>query len=362
MHKLKKANDIKMTKTKFIFFILFSFFVQKGFGQESLILHIFATNGTEKTYPFLIDPFYDEITYGKRIRNTTFYNLRGSVKTAITTGYYIEADTINGIESTTEQTFSRNLQLVYFKHSPRPLCWTIEEYTYENQKLLVRETIQREYSDSSRTNYQYNNSGYLVEKEDYFRGKNSRENELYHYKTKFTYNGSFTSVRYKYAPITKLYNDEMKDGKVDFRFDKNGNYIYPNTSITYDSLNRPTFYHLHNICGTANSCLNIMVKTSFDPSGNIIEQNVEDFTIRNSLWSFNSHFKAGYDDNNLMIWKENYHQSDIFRLNKTNESVSRERYEYIFDIHGNWTTLKIYQENKLTKIIERKLEYYNPKE
>lgn len=351
-----------MTKTNFIFLILLSFFFQTGFAQEGLIMHIFATNGTEKTYPFLIDPFYDEITYGKRERNITFYNLKGSVKTINTTGYYIEADTINGVESTTEQKFNRNLQLVYFKHSPRPHCWTLEEYTYENQKLLERKTKQREYSDSSRTNYQYNNSGYLVKKEDYFKGKYSRENELYHYKTKFTYNDSFTSVRYKYFPITKLYNDDMKDGKVDFRFDKNGNYLYPNTTVKYDSLNRPTFYHLQNICGTANSCLNIKVKTSFDPKGNVIEQIVEDFTIRNSLWSFSNHFKAGYDDNNLLIWKENYHQSDIFNLNKTSESVSRERYEYTFDIHGNWTTLKIYREDKLTKIIERKIEYYNSKE
>lgn len=267
-------------------------------------MHIYATKGTEKTYPFLIDPFYDEITYGKSERNTTLFNLEGLIKTVNTTSYYINADTVNGVESTTEQTFNRNFQLVYFKHIPRIQCQTIEENTYENQKLLERKTKQREYSDSSRTNYQYNDSGYLVEKEVYFKGKYSRKNEVFHYKTKFTYNNSFTSVRYKSYPITKLYDDEMKDGKVEFHFDENGNYLYPNTTITYDSLNRPTFYHLQNICGTANSCLNIMVKTSFDSKGNIIEQTVTDFTIRNSLWSFSSHFKAGYDDNNLLIWKD----------------------------------------------------------
>jgi hypothetical protein len=350
-----------MTKANFIFLILLFLFFQKGLAQESLIMYIYATNGTEKTYPFLIDPFYDEITFGKSVRNTIYFNLKGAVKTVNTTGYYIMSDTVNGVESTMEQTFNRNLQLVYFKHIPRPNCWTIEEYTYENQKLIERKTKQRQYSDSLGTNYQYNTSGYLVEKEDYFKEENSHNNEVYHYKTKFTYNDSFTSVRYKYYPITKLYDEYIKDGKVDFRFDSNGNYIYPNTTIIFDSLNRPAFYHLHKVCGTANSCLNITVKTSFDTKGNIIEQIVEDFTVRNSYWSFSSHFKAGYDNNNLLIWKENYHQSDIFELNKNNESVSHERYEYTFDIHGNWTTLKIYRDDKLAKIIERKMEYYNSK-
>lgn len=352
-----------MMKTKVILFILFSLYFNKGYTQESLIMYIYATNGTEKTYPFLIDPFYDEITYGKNERNTTFFNLKGLVKIVNTTSYYINTDTVNGVESAVEQRFNSNLQLVYFKHTPRDHCWTIEEYTYKNGKLLERKTENRQYSDSSRRNYQYNNLGYLIEKEDYFKGKYSRENEVYHYKTKFTYNNSFTSVQYKYYPITKLYDDDMKGGKVEFHFDKNGNYKYPNTATTYDSLNRPIFYHLQNICGTANSCLNIMVSTSFDSKGNIIEQNVQDFTIRNANWSFSSHFKAGYNDNNLLIWRENYYQPlNIFGLNETNNSSSRERYEYTFDIQGNWTTLKIYQKDKLNKLIERKIEYYNTEE
>ncbi|MCO5267266.1 MAG: hypothetical protein M9897_00020 [Brumimicrobium sp.] len=348
-------------KTKVILFILFLLYFNKGFTQESLIMYIYATNGTEKTYPFLIDPFYDQITYGKNERNTTFFNLKGPVKIVNTTSYYLNADTINGIESAVEQKFNSNLQLVYFKHTTCDLCWTIEDYTYKNGKLLERKTENRQYSDSSRTNYQYNDLGYLIGKEDYFIGKYSHENEVYHYKTKFTYNDSFTSVQYKYYPITKLY-DDMKGGKVEFHFDKKGNYKYPNTVTTYDSLNRPVFYHLQNICATANSCLNIMVSTSFDSKGNITEQNVQDFTIRNSNWSFSKHFKAGYDENNLLIWKEFYFESAIFEQTEAINNPYREIYEYTFDIHGNWTTLKIYYQNKLNKLIERKIEYYNAEE
>ena len=353
-----------MIKIKFIILISIFFSFQRGFAQERLIYHILTNNGLEKDFPFLTDPFYEEITYGKTERNTNYYGLKGDVKSV----------SINGLNGLDKITFNRNQQVSFVRKNGinnetiNDRDRTIEEYSYKNQRLLERKRTYLYYSDTTQTNYTYNEQGYLIEIEKHFRGKDSRKNEVFQY----AYNENYTSVRYKYYSNTKVYRnlnvyEDFKEDTVNFYFDESGNYKYPNTMITYDSLSRPVHYFINNGCGR-NSALCLDVSTVFDSKGNIIEQTVNDQTTRNALWSFSSSFKAGYDDNNLLIWKEggisesNYYPISydelLYEINNP-VLVPREIYEYTFDTHGNWTTLKIYQGEKMNKLVEKKIEYYN---
>jgi len=345
----------------------FTYSYQSLFSQEWLISHIFENGGLEKKYPFLSDPFYDEITYGKIDRTLDYFSLNGSVKSAKAISFNINADTISGIKNKTELFFNQNRQLIkqIEGDTSKIATWSIEKFFYNNQKLSHRKSINAKYSDIYRTTYRYDDLGYLIEKVDSFKGRLSSENQLFHYTTSFFYNKTHTTVHYKFASITKVLRD-LKDGKVNLEFDEKGNYMNPSVEqITYDSLNRPIHYFINNGCG-ANSALCIHVSTKFDSKGNIINQIVNDVTIRNALWSFSSHYEAEYDENNLLIRKKYFRSNSEYNEFFLQESLEKEKsenfttetYAYTFDNQKNWIKLKVYSGGKLTNIIERKIKYF----
>lgn len=354
---------MKQIPVKFVGLIILMVICTKtSYSQEWLIAKIFETGSLERPLPFLNDYFYDEITYAKTIRNTAYFGLKGPVKSVKHISYYINNDTISGIENKTILNFNQSKLLTLFIQGDTGTIsrWVTEHYFYNKKQLSKRVNKRADYGDTEQTKYIYNNLGYLIQKTDSFRGKFSSENEIYQYHTKYNYTDSFKSVKFKYVPVTKVFRD-IKGGQIEFQFDEYGNYKNPSvSSIKYDSLGRPTFYFINNGCGV-NSALCIEVTVKYDSAGNVIEQTINDMTTRNALWSFSSHFKAKYNEHNLIAEKEYLAMDKLhgFFANVNGETNStKETYNYTYDDYRNWTKVQVFRNNVLIKIIERQIEYY----
>ena len=343
-----------------IFLVLSVVFAGKLYAQEWLIAKIYETGGLEQSLPFLNDYFYDELTFAKIDRNTSLYKLKGPVKSITQARYYINNDTISGIQNKTKLFFNHNQQLILsvLGDTDKISQWVTERYYFKDSHLVKRIIKTAEYGDTSQVIYKYDKNGYLIVRTDSFRGKFSHEDEIYHYKTKYNYKNDYSGVKTSYSPITKVFRD-LESVQIDLKLDERGNYKNPSVAkIIYDSLDRPTFYFIDNGCGS-NSALCVEVTTKYDSAGNIIEQHVNDMTTRNALWSFSSHFKVKYNKENLIIEKE-YVSNDLIgtRNNTVEPNPVIDTYEYIFDEKGNWTKIKIFSYGHIKSTIERQITYY----
>ncbi len=120
-------------------------------------------------------------------------------------------------------------------------------------------------------------------------------------------------------------------------------------------------------CWGSNSCANLQISINYALKGNIIAENLVDFTVRNSVWSHSYSKKYKYnDDNLLMAMSDNKDPNQKFRLDYRNELKNETKFDYYFeyqyDKKGNWivqkTTSQNAQKQPVVKITRRQIIYY----
>jgi len=347
--------------------ILFAFIVitfQGANAQEWLIMHILETGGMDKKLPFFGNDLYDKVTSQRIKKDTAYFGLKGQIKSFTETNYYVQEGIMGGISQQTTLLFNKSglLTLNLQGDTSKIGRSAVEHYYYDSDKHLTKIVRKKyDYNYISLNISEYNSLGYLTQETDSF-GSRFSDKEVYHYKTIYTYFLFYTQVIVTHKAITKVFPD-LEGGTFKFNFDKKGNYIRPSVICNYDSLNRNISYSIDYGCGS-NSALCMNVSTKYDKNNNIVEQMVIDNTTRNSKWSFSSHFKAKYNEQNLIVEKTSLPVSMgiLFPSDKdlTDESIVPfpYTYEYTFDKYGNWITMKGLWGLKLSSFTKREITYY----
>lgn len=330
-------------------------------AQESLIFAIWHTKDYNSKLPYFTDFFYDNLTFGKNIRTTEYYGFQGKVQNV----YQASIDSMAEGFPLEQQSwhFDQHGRILLYTQgdSVYDHTWKSEKYTYNTAGKLASLYV-IEGSNHNFYSWKYfNEDGYLIEQIDSFM---AYDDIVYHYQTHYRYDSTYTSIQVTYTPFTTLHWT-CEDLSVDFQFDERGTYLRPGMTIQYDNNGRIVQYSLDNGCGR-NSALCLSVSTAYDERGNVIEQIVDDRTTRNSLWSFSSHTKAKYNEQNLIIEREEipFPENPIYDLvNQTlvgYETVvpTIYTYDYALDDFTNWVRLVQFVNGQYQSVIERHIEYY----
>lgn len=355
--------------------LFFSFLMGLNFchAQEWRILKIFETGDNYSKLPFFDDFFFSEIGYAKTDRNTDFFGLKGPVESVVQVSWDDSFDPYASVnlqlpyvtwEFDTCQHLTRYLDV----YSASSLDSTVETFRYDDSGcLFAREYWSKNYQDYEFHKYFYDKAGYLVERIDSFSGLG----QDYYSRADIKYNREYTKVEMKYTPLGELFWS-FEDAGYTISYDQWGNYVPPNTSVSYDSQGRPVSYFINNGCGS-NSALCLQVNIQYDDHGNVIECNVFDMTTRNSLWSFSSHVVASYNEHDLLSCREEHiygqdggsYYGEVFlqdgefsSKNTTPVYIPQCTFEYELDAYGNWVTQDVYLEQEHKFRVVRTITYY----
>lgn len=345
---------------------LFAVNVKTLTAQEWLIFKIYETDDLHSKLPFFDDYFFSEIAYAKETKTTSSFHLKGNVKSVEMT---LVQDSLAGdVPEKHFWEFDTHKQLItYCKgDSINYNDWIIEHYQYDaNGNLLNRQLAAEQYGNFEYSWYTYNTDGYLLERIDSF----SSFDVMYYSKAIFKYNIDYTQLDLEYEPLSDELFWNFDNAHYTISYDYMGRYESPGRNVDYDKYQRPVGYFINNGCGS-NSALCLQVNTKYDERGNVIEQTVHDMTTRNSLWSFSSHFKAEYNEQNLVIRREEFPVGEgfaslnLFATNNSNEITKSEvksvvyTFDYVFDEKGNWITKTIFMNGALQSSYQREIIYY----
>lgn len=357
-----------MKKLHVAFFVLFLFAVNVKTltAQEWLIFKIYETGDLRSDLPFFDDYFYSEIAYARTSRNAELLGLEGKVKSVIQTS---SKDSVNiNSDETLVWEFDNHQNMVKFTKGDSSVSndWMIEEYQYDDAGHLINRRVSSDrYGEYSYAWYTYDIRGYLTERIDSF----SSYDGNYYSQAIFNYENDYQNISCEYFPLSEELFWSFENFETEIAYDEMGRYISPGRNVDYDKFGRPTGYFINNGCGS-NSALCIQVNTKYDERGNVIEQTVHDMTTRNSHWSFSSHFKAEYNEKNLVIRREETPYDlngggSMFLLSSNstseNESLSQSliyTFDYVYDEQGNWINQTTYLNGNYHGEINRVIQYY----
>lgn len=355
-----------MKKLLLVYLVFFSvFFVTNhAVAQESLILRILESGDLHSKYPFFDDYFYSEIAFGRTIKTTSSYGLNGNVSKVSQRVRSDSSFAEYGAYSTLGFDQKHRLTLVCSGDSTTNGDWSIERFFYDESGRLLKRTLSSvRYGNFHFARYEYDKNGYLTERIDSF----SSFDVTYHSKMKLTYNADYTKVSFKFTPLSNELFWSFEDGESEIRYDEKGRYVNPSMMVEYNQDGQPFSYFLDNGCGS-NSALCVQVNSFYDPQGNVIEQIVHDMTVRNSEWSFSSHFKAKYNEQNLIIERQEFYDNyngsyAIFAPETTSQSqivvpAVVYTYSYGFDTVGNWISTHIKLNGAWYQEVQRDITYY----
>lgn len=358
--------DMKNVKVAFFMLFLFAVNVKTLMAQEWLIFKIYETGDLHNKLPFFDDYFYSEIAYARTSRSTALYELEGKVKSVIQTSF-LDSVNINSDETLVWE-FDKNQNLVKFSKGDSSVSndWMIEEYVFDESNHLINRRVSSDrYGEYSYAWYTYDIRGYLTERIDSF----SSYDGNYYSQAIFNYENDYQNISCEYFPLSDDLFWSFENFETEIKYDEMGRYISPGRNVDYDKFGRPTGYFINNGCGS-NSALCIQVNTKYDERGNVIEQTVHDMTTRNSLWSFSSHFKAEYNEKNLVIRREetpyDYDSGGQLILLATNSDMNAETqtssliytFDYRYDHQGNWIRQVVYLNGNYQSEINRTIAYY----
>src|SRR5688572_20955426 len=109
--------------------------IQSVKAQEGLIMQIFETGGMNQKLPFLGYDLFDKVSSGKIKKDTGFFGFKGRVKSVCETSYYVEGDTIFGVNKRSTMMFNKNEMLsLYLKGDTNKVDFNCVKYYYYDNK------------------------------------------------------------------------------------------------------------------------------------------------------------------------------------------------------------------------------------
>lgn len=311
---------------------------------------------------------YDEIYSTKVIKTQSDFNLKGSVKKVVEIS--LEKP------DTSILLFNRGGYLVRKASTnltSSPYITSASFLFNENGKLAV---VVKEFNyieSISKDSSFFNDAGYLIRKVS--SSKSTKEENLYRIAS-YSYDSSHTTitVKYEYFPepgwviIEETYklSFDLKKRVIQVRSDfltssenRNGSL----STYSYDSLtgNLVSVHLRTDGAGEVNSMLGMLLSVQYDTSYNSISETLQDYTIRNALWSYSYFHFARYDENNNIIEETNPERSHYFdpsNLLDPKLKPQPRKYVYKYDYKGNWVEqyLIVGTEKKLIKT--KSFDYY----
>jgi hypothetical protein len=307
--------------------------------------------------PYLGNETFDKVTKGKTIKNLKYFGLRGKIKSlSETENLYRSDDTISDVMSEKAFLFNEEGRLTLFVEGDTNVFQRslVEHYYYDSMNKLSKiSSKSNSWNDINLTISEYDTAGYLINETLRFISGYTGEDVLYHYKVIYNYTDDYASLDLKFQPITRVFHSEDEITSYRFQFDSLGNYIRPGIKMAFDKPNRPISYFIDYGCGQ-NSGLCVYVFIKYDHRGNIAELKIDDKTTRNALLTASQHYKAKYNDHDLLI--EKTHSTGNY--GKSNNDNVPLTYEYEFDNIGNWIVMKTYRDTKLLSTMVREITYY----
>lgn len=297
----------------------------------------------------------------KVIETPETYNLKGKVKSLVE------------INSTQEDT----LLLLNFNASGFSTLVKQPDYskTYSYSEGQLRSTT------GVRTTYPYdtvvsvfNSKGFLIEEVARYKRQSENGETIISYsydgdgkRIEAKYSYSFDRDRWDVVDRDEYIISLDEKGRVSQIKIKNFHkeYTYGAThSYNYDSLGRITSVGFIDKDAGSNSALSLWLSIYYNDEDNSMTENLNDNTVRNSLWSYGYTKYEQYNENGDVIASDfrnddEQRMSRIIIPDKKQELPPFEpKFDYEYDAHGNWITKYLVQNNNRFKVSTRVIQYY----
>lgn len=256
---------------------------------------------------------------------------------------------------------------------------TVYEFDNANRLRQIAHTAKNHQPSETRF---FNSKGFLSKIEGYYKEYENKFN----YKIDYEYNDGKKELKqnFDYTPSRAGY-DYVKYKRFVFKFDAKTGLVSQQTETTqmtestytdntsYEYVQVAGRYLMSKVghyasCFGSNSCLGLQGALEYDKNGNIIAESLQDFTVRNSLWSHSYGKKYKYDENNLLIAESTlYNGRDGSRIDYKIETEAKppkfdHTFEYEHDKKGNWIVQKMISQTdtkpKVVKTTRRQIVYY----